>query len=59
MWFLVAILVVLLVYWVFSKPNNFPPGPPRLPLVGSLPFINTRKEPLFHIALENTGKIWG
>ena len=39
---LTAILVSLLAFLLYlstRKPKNFPPGPPRLPVVGSLPFM--------------------
>ena len=39
---LLIIFVILLVTWFYlntRKPKNFPPGPPRLPMIGSLPFI--------------------
>ena len=39
---LVTFLVVLLVRYVikcFCRPNNFPPGPPHLPIIGSYPFL--------------------
>lgn len=38
-----AIVVILLGVWTYvkgiKKPHNFPPGPPRLPLLGSIPFL--------------------
>ena len=37
-----ATFVILLVFWVYQKtqkPAHFPPGPPRLPLLGSVPFL--------------------
>ena len=33
-------LLLLFLYKSIKKPNRFPPGPPRLPIVGSLSFIN-------------------
>ncbi len=39
----VAVLFVLLISWIYKKiqkPRNFPPGPPRLPLLGSVPFLS-------------------
>ena len=32
-------LLAFLLYLSTRKPKNFPPGPPRLPMVGSLPFM--------------------
>lgn len=53
---LIASFVLLAIYksvrWMFERPPNFPPGPPRLPLVGSYLFlllVNYR-----HIALALT-----
>lgn len=38
-----TLILVLIVYkcltWSFYKPAGFPPGPPRLPLVGSYLFL--------------------
>ena len=42
---LATLLVILVSAWIYLKsrrPRNFPPGPPRLPWIGSLPFIMTR-----------------
>jgi hypothetical protein len=36
--------MVLLAFWCYKrcqKPLNFPPGPPRLPILGSVPFLPT------------------
>jgi len=48
MWPVVTFLLVLLLAWILDgsrKPKGFPPGPPRLPLLGSIPFLigTTRK----------------
>ena len=40
--YLVLVLFGLLIYFwksKTSKPSKFPPGPPRYPIVGSVPFI--------------------
>jgi methyl farnesoate epoxidase/farnesoate epoxidase len=37
-----AALVVLLIaifYQMTTKPPHFPPGPPRVPILGSMPFL--------------------
>ncbi len=39
---LLLIFVALLLVWIYQstrKPKNFPPGPPRLPIVGGFPFM--------------------
>ena len=43
-WFIV-LLFVLLIYKATRKPKNFPPGPPRLPVVGSLPYVVVQNKP--------------
>lgn len=42
---IVILLVVLLLYKGTRKPKRFPPGPPRLPIVGSLPYMAVRSKP--------------
>ena len=37
--FLFLLTFVFILLFKFSKPPKFPPGPPALPLVGSLPFL--------------------
>ena len=42
---IIAALLILLTYKGTKKPKCFPPGPPRLPVIGSLPYIITRSDP--------------
>ena len=42
---MIAALLILLTYKGTKKPKCFPPGPPRLPVIGSLPYIITRSDP--------------
>ena len=41
----VLTLLLLLIYKSTRKPEKFPPGPPRLPIIGSLPYIAVRNKP--------------
>ena len=43
-WFLI-LLIVLLICKGTRKPKRFPPGPPRLPVVGSLPYMAAQSKP--------------
>ena len=43
--YLFIIFFTLFFYWLYQrtrKPKKFPPGPPRLPVLGSLPFIGVK-----------------
>ncbi|XP_046401397.1 methyl farnesoate epoxidase-like [Ischnura elegans] len=60
MWVLVFTAVIIyLIYRGFSKPANFPPGLPRVPFLGSMPFLDLNKQPLFYRALQESGEKWG
>lgn len=52
---LVAVFVVLFIYrcykYCFYRPPNFPPGPPRIPLVGSYLYILLINHKLKHFAI--------
>ena len=37
--FLLALFLVWIVFLSTRKPKSFPPGPPRLPLIGSIPYL--------------------
>jgi hypothetical protein len=39
---IVSLFVIVFLLWIYKrtqKPKDFPPGPPRWPLIGSLPYI--------------------
>jgi hypothetical protein len=36
---LFGLTIIILFLFVRRKPKNFPPGPPNLPLIGSIPFL--------------------
>ena len=43
--YLYIVFFTLSAYWFlskFRKHNKFPPGPPKLPILGSLPFLGTQ-----------------
>ncbi|XP_063909188.1 probable cytochrome P450 304a1 [Zophobas morio] len=52
--------VLLLIFYLYIKakerPNNFPPGPPRLPIWGSYWFMLKENYNFAHLALEALGK---
>ncbi|TRY68671.1 hypothetical protein TCAL_03243 [Tigriopus californicus] len=39
----IAVILILISFWIFlkgtKKPKNFPPGPPIVPILGSIPFM--------------------
>ena len=37
-------LLLILIYKGTKKPRKFPPGPPRLPIVGSLPYMAVKSK---------------
>jgi len=39
---IVITLAIILVIKTTKKPSKFPPGPPRLPLLGGVPFLMQR-----------------
>ncbi|KAG0710129.1 Methyl farnesoate epoxidase [Chionoecetes opilio] len=41
MWLVVVVILVGLLYLGMRKPRGYPPGPPRLPLLGFLPFLDS------------------
>ncbi|KAK8376326.1 hypothetical protein O3P69_009756 [Scylla paramamosain] len=56
MWLAVVMVVVAILYLACRKPRGFPPGPPRLPLVGFLPFM---EQQLPHKQLWNLSSTYG
>jgi hypothetical protein len=40
--FAIIFILLLFAYKSTKKPNRFPPGPPRLPVIGSLPYITVK-----------------
>ena len=61
---LYIVFFALLIYLVaksFRKPERFPPGPPKLPIVGSMPYLS-KTGSLLHVikeAVEQYGPIVG
>lgn len=46
-------LVLYRIYkYMFSKPNNFPPGPPRIPFLGSYPLMLLLNYKHLHLAID-------
>ena len=45
LWFLALSIIMIYMYKCTKKPHRFPPGPPRFPMIGSLPFIATKTNP--------------
>ena len=41
--FLISLLTFIIYQRKFGKYNNLPPGPPSLPIIGSIPFLNKEK----------------
>ena len=62
--FLYLVFFTLIAYYFYQgtrKPDKFPPGPPKLPVVGSLPFINKKGSFIHSIiyTVEKYGKVSG
>jgi hypothetical protein len=57
-WTIFGILFVIWIYRSTRKPKNFPPGPPRLPVLGSLPFMggSETKKSLLHGIIDQVNK---
>jgi hypothetical protein len=58
---LLLIFVGLLLIWIYQstrKPKNFPPGPPRLPVVGGFPYTggSGEKPSLLHGIIDQVKK---
>ena len=65
--FLLLLVIHLLLRKHCLKPPKFPPGPPRVPMLGSIPFLKNEGEDqtsvcLFHISrqlVKQYGKVCG
>ncbi|KAL0278353.1 UNVERIFIED_CONTAM: hypothetical protein PYX00_000191 [Menopon gallinae] len=54
---LILICVVLLLFqWSIKRPRNFPPGPPSIPILGSVPFLELNN---FHLSAEKLRDKYG
>ena len=56
------LLIVLLAIYAIKKPPKFPPGPPRVPIFGSLPFLlfsGTGVEKFVSKKVESYGPVTG
>jgi len=62
--YLLIVFVGLFTFWLYNmtkKPTNFPPGPPKLPVLGGLLHFVRRKSLLHSIRalVEKYGKVSG
>ncbi|XP_067013413.2 methyl farnesoate epoxidase [Anabrus simplex] len=57
-WILLIIVIILylLLAWITMRPQNFPPGPPYLPVIGSAPFLQSKN---FHFLMEKWRSQYG
>ncbi|XP_076036484.1 uncharacterized protein LOC143022242 [Oratosquilla oratoria] len=56
---LVVSFVLVYVLFDFGRPKDFPPGPPIMPLLGSLPFMGAPSTKTFFKLQEKYGKVIG